>query len=85
MHSAAFLKMKAEATAEWGNRSRSADDLRPCDHPKIVEEWYQGSKTGAYACAVCGRDVTVDSNGNAPGAVRSFPPSPGTAPKLTRP
>jgi hypothetical protein len=77
MHTDALLKMKAEATAEWGNQ--------PCDHPNIVEEWYRGSKTGAYACAVCGRDVTVDSNGNVPGAVRSFPPSPRTAPKLTRP
>ena len=64
MHREAFLKMKVEATAVWGNR--------PCDHPHIVEEWYRGSRTGGYACAVCGRDVTVESNGDVPGAARSF-------------
>lgn len=55
MHTDAFLKMKAEKTAEWGNR--------PCEHLHIVEEWYRGSRTGAYACAVCGRDVTAEGYG----------------------
>ena len=51
----AFLAMKKEKRAEWGDK--------PCHHPRIIEEHFLGMATGAHACTVCGRDVTVDEKG----------------------
>lgn len=50
-----FLAMKKEKRVEWGDQ--------PCHHPRIVQERFLGMATGAYACTVCGRDVTVDDKG----------------------
>jgi len=52
----AFLAMKQERRAEWGDK--------PCDHPRIVQERCLGMTTGAIACTVCGRDLTFDENRN---------------------
>jgi hypothetical protein len=51
MQRTAFLAMKKEMRAEWGDKS--------CDHPRIVQERFLGMTTGAQACTVCGRDVTL--------------------------
>jgi hypothetical protein len=50
----AFLEMKQEKKAEWGDK--------PCNHPRIVQERYLGMTTGVFACTVCGRDLTFDEN-----------------------
>jgi hypothetical protein len=52
----AFLAMKKEKKAEWGDK--------PCDHPRIIQERFLGMTTGAVACTTCGRAVTVDEKGN---------------------
>lgn len=39
------------------NRLRQAWEAKgdpPCDHPEVAVEFYLGSKTGDYACLVCG-------------------------------
>jgi hypothetical protein len=53
MQRTAFLSMKKEMRAEWGDK--------PCDHPRIVQERFLGMTTGAQACTVCGRDVKLRS------------------------
>jgi len=52
MQRTAFLAMKKEKRAEWGDQ--------PCDHPRIVEERFLGKTTGGCACTVCGRDIMFD-------------------------
>ena len=52
----AFLAMKKEKRAECGDK--------PCPHPRIIEEHVLGMTTGASACAMYGRDVTVDEKEN---------------------
>ncbi len=48
----AFLAMRKEKMAEWGDKS--------CNHPRIVLERFLGMTTGARACATCGRDIVFD-------------------------
>lgn len=55
MQRTGFLAMKKEKKSEWGDK--------PCHHPRIIEERFLGITTGAFACTVCGRDVTVDEKG----------------------
>jgi hypothetical protein len=52
MQRTAFLAMKKEKQTEWGDQ--------PCNHPRLVQERYLGLTTGAFACTVCGRDLTFD-------------------------
>jgi len=56
MQRTAFLAMKKEKRAEWG--------AEPCHHPRIIQERLLGVTTGAFACTVCGRDLTFDENRN---------------------
>lgn len=52
----AFLAMKKEKSAEWGDKA--------CPHPRIIEEHFLGMTTGARACTTCGRAITFDTKGN---------------------
>ena len=52
----AFLAMKKMMKAEWGDQ--------PCTHPRIIEEHFLSVTTGAFACTVCGRDITFDEKRN---------------------
>lgn len=56
MQRTAFLAMKKEKKAEWGEK--------PCPHPRLVQERVLGMTTGNFACTVCGRDLTFDENRN---------------------
>ena len=55
MQRTAFLAMKKEKLAQWGDK--------PCDHPHIVLERFLGRTTGGQACTVCGQDVTSATSG----------------------
>ena len=47
-----FQAMQKDRQAEWGDQS--------CNHPSIVQESHLGRATEAFACSVCGRDLTPD-------------------------
>jgi hypothetical protein len=40
------LEEARELRKEWGNK--------PCDHPRVVKEYYLGTSTGDYVCTTCG-------------------------------
>ena len=33
---------------KWGDK--------PCEHPKLMKEYYLGSQTGDYICTTCGQE-----------------------------
>lgn len=41
------LKRALELKKEWGDK--------PCDHPQLVKEYFQGAQTGDYVCTQCGQ------------------------------
>lgn len=40
------LKNALELKKQWGNK--------PCDHPQLEKEYFQGAQTGDYVCTTCG-------------------------------
>lgn len=39
-------------------REWEAKGSPPCDHPRVVEEFYLGSRTGDRVCTTCGDDIS---------------------------